>query len=74
MHDDRPAVSFTPIAVRGRQRDGRCTRSVHRMIVKEGYAVALEAGSSCPAREHPWSDHETLGLSKGPVETGEPIT
>ena len=33
-----------------------------------------EAGSHCPACQHPWSDHERLGITKGPVETGEPIT
>jgi hypothetical protein len=74
MNDEHPDVSFMPIDVRCRQRDCRCMRSVHGTIVKDGYAVAPEAGSRCPACQHPWSDHETLGLSKGPVETGEPIT
>jgi len=74
MHDARPDMRFTPIDVWCRQRDSRCTRSAHGRIVKGGYAVAPEAGSRCPACQHPWSDHETLGLSKGPVETGEPIT
>jgi hypothetical protein len=74
MNDDRPDVSFTPIDVRCRQRDCRCTRSVHGIIVQEGYAVAPEAGSSYPACQHLWSDHAILELSKDPVETGEPIT
>jgi hypothetical protein len=74
MNNDRSDVSFTPIDVRCRQRDCPCTKSVHGIIVKEGYAVAPEAGPRCPACQHPWSDHEILGLSKGPVETGEPIT
>jgi hypothetical protein len=74
VSDHRPDVSFTPIDVRCRQRACRCTRSVHGTIVKDGYAVAPEAGSGRPACQHPWSDHESLRLSKGPVETGEPIT
>ena len=74
MNDERPDVSFMLVDVRCRQRDCRCTRSVYGMIVKEGYAVAQEAGSHSPTCQHPWGDHETLGLSKGPVETGEPIT
>jgi hypothetical protein len=74
MNDDTPNVSFTPIDVRCRQANCTCERSVPGTIVTEGYAVAPEAGPHCPACQHPWSDHETLGLSKGPVETGEPIT
>jgi hypothetical protein len=74
MNDDRSDMSFTPIDVRCRQGDCLCTRSVPGTIVQDGYAVAPEAGQSCPACGHSWSDHEILGLSKGPVETGEPIT
>jgi hypothetical protein len=60
MNDESPDVSFTPIDVRCRQRDCHCTRSVHGTIIKEGYAVAPEAGSYCPTCQHPWSDHEIL--------------
>ena len=74
MNDERSDVSFTPVDVRCRQRDCRCTRSVYGRIVTEGYAVAPEAGSHCPACQHLWRDHEIMGLSKGTVETGEPIT
>jgi hypothetical protein len=74
MHNDPSDVSFTPIDVRCRQPGCTCKRSVSGTIVTDGYAVAPEAGSHCPACQHPWSDHERLGLSKGPVETGEPIT
>jgi len=74
MKDDNADVSFTPIDVRCRQPNCTCERSVPGTIVTEGYAVAPEAGPQCPACQHPWSDHETLGLSKGPVETGEPVT
>jgi hypothetical protein len=43
------------------------------LLVTEGYAVAPEAGTQYPACQHPWSDHEPLGITKGPVETEEPI-
>ena len=74
MDDKKADASFTPIDVHCRQRDCPYERSVPGTIVTEGYAVAPEAGPQCSACLHPWSDHETLGLSKGPVETGEPIT
>jgi hypothetical protein len=74
MDGDMTKASITPIDVRCRQRDCLCTRSVPGTIVKDGYTVAPEAGQSCPACGHSWSDHESLGLSKGPVETGEAIT
>jgi hypothetical protein len=74
MSGDISEPSFTPIDVRCHQPGCTCERSVHGTIATEGYAVAPEAGSHCPACRHPWSDHESLGLSKGPVETGEPIT
>jgi hypothetical protein len=74
MNGEPADVSFTPIDVRCRQRNCTCARSVPGTIVTAGYAVAPEVGPQCPACLHPWSNHETLGLSKGPVETGEPIT
>jgi hypothetical protein len=74
MDDKKANVSFTPIDMRCRQPGCSCERSVPGTIVTEGYAVSPEAGPQCPTCQHPWSDHETLGLSKGPVETGEPIT
>jgi hypothetical protein len=74
MNEESPDVSFTPVDVRCRQRGCLCTRSVHGTIVKEEYAVASEAGQDCPTCRHPWSVHKILGLSKGPVDTGEPIT
>jgi hypothetical protein len=74
MNDESPDVSFMLVDVRYRQHGCRCTRSVHGRIVTEGYDIAPEAGQDCPSCQHSWSDHETLGLSKGPVETGEPIT
>jgi hypothetical protein len=74
MNGEPDNVSFTSIDVRCRQPNCTCARSVPGTIVTEGYAVAPEVGPQCPACLHPWSNHETLGLSKGPVETGEPIT
>jgi hypothetical protein len=74
MHDDHADVSFTPIDVRCRQPGCSCERSVPGTIITDGYAVAPEAGSHCPACQHAWDDHEPLGITKGPIETGEPIT
>jgi hypothetical protein len=74
MDGDSTKVSFTPIDVRCHQPGCTCERSVPGTIIQEGYTVAAEAGPQCPACQHPWSDHEALGLSKGPVATGEPIT
>jgi hypothetical protein len=74
MDGDLTKASITPIDVRCRQPGCPCERSVPGTIATEGYAVAPEAGSSCPACQHSWGDHEHLGITKGPVETGEPIT
>jgi hypothetical protein len=74
MDGDLTKASITPIDVRCRQAGCACERSVPGTIVKDGFAVAPEAGSSCPACQHSWNDHETLGVTKGPIDTGEPIT
>jgi hypothetical protein len=74
MEGDITKASITPIDVRCGQPGCPCERSVPGVIVTDGYAVAPEAGPQCPACQHPWSDHEPLGITKGPVETGEPIT
>jgi hypothetical protein len=74
MDGDLTKASLTPIDVRCRHPGCSCERSVPGTIVKDGLVVAPEAGSSCPACQHAWSDHECLGITKGPVETGEPIT
>ena len=74
MNGDSSKASSTPIDLRCRHPGCACTTSAPGMIVKEGYAVAPEAGARCPACQHAWRDHESLGLSKGPVESGEPIT
>jgi hypothetical protein len=74
MDGDMTKASITPIDLRCRQHDCACATSAPGMIVKDGYAVAPEAGASCPVCQHSWSEHEILGLSKGPVDTGEPIT
>ena len=74
MNGDITKVSITPIDVRCRQPGCTCERSVPGTIVTEGYAVSPDAGTHCPACQHAWDDHEILGITKGPVETGEPIT
>jgi hypothetical protein len=35
------------------------------------YSIAWAGGLAC---QHSWTDRESLGLSKGLVATGEPIT
>jgi hypothetical protein len=74
MDGDTTQAGITPIDVRCRQPGCLCERSVPGIIVTEGYAVAPEAGTQCHACQHPWPDHELLGITKGPIETGEPIT
>jgi hypothetical protein len=74
MNGDMSKPSSTSIDVRCRQVSCTCATSAPGTIVKDGYMVAPEAGPSCPVCQHSWSDHESLGLSKGPIETGEPIT
>jgi hypothetical protein len=74
MHGDVSTPSSTPIDVRCRQPGCPCATRAPGTIVKDGSAVAPEAGPRCPVCQHPWSDHESLGLAKGPIETGEPIT
>jgi hypothetical protein len=74
MNGDISKASITPIDLRCRQPGCSCTTSAPGTIAKEGFAVAPEAGSSCPVCQHAWSDHERLGITKGPVESGEPIT
>jgi hypothetical protein len=73
MNGEISEPSITPIDVRCRRAGCSCATSAPGNIVEDGYAVAPEAGPSCPACQHPWSDHDSLGLSKGRVETGEPI-
>jgi hypothetical protein len=74
MNGDIAKPSITSIDVRCRRPGCPCATSAPGTIVKGGYAVAPEAGSNCPSCQHSWSDHESLGLSQGPIETGEPIT
>lgn len=74
MEGDITNASLTPIDVYSRQPGCPCERSVPGVIVTDGYAVAPEAGPQCPTCQHPWSDHEPLGITKGPVQTGELIT
>jgi hypothetical protein len=74
MDGDTTKASITPIDVRCRQAGCACERSVPGTIVQDGFAVAPEAGARCPACQHAWQDHESLGVTKGPVDTGEPIT
>jgi hypothetical protein len=74
MDGDTTKASITPIDVRCRQPGCPCERSVPGTIVQDGFAVASEAGTSCPACQHAWQDHESLGVTKGPVDTGEPMT
>jgi hypothetical protein len=74
MEGDITKASITPIDVHCRQPECRCERSVPGIIVTEGYAVAPEAGTHCPACQHAWSDHEPVEITKGPVEIGESIT
>jgi hypothetical protein len=74
MNGDISKPSSTPIDLRCRQLGCACMTSAPGNIIQEGYAVAPEAGPSCPVCQHSWSDHESLGLSKGPIVTGEPIT
>ena len=74
MEGDITKASITPIDVRCGQAGCTSERSVAGVIVTDGYAVAPEAGPQCPGCQHPWSAHEPLGITKGPVETGEPIT
>jgi hypothetical protein len=74
MDGDTTEASITPIDVRRRQAGCAGERSVPGTIVKDGFAVAPEAGASCPACQHAGQDHEGLGGTKGPIETGEPVT
>jgi hypothetical protein len=74
MNGDISKASISPIDLRCRHPGCACATSAPGIIVKDGMAVAPEAGSSCPECQHPWSDHESLGITKGPVESGEPIT
>ena len=74
MNGDTPQPSLTSIDLRCRQPSCPCATSAPGTIVQDWYTVAPEAGPSCPMCQHTWSDHESLGLSKGPVESGEPIT
>jgi hypothetical protein len=67
MDGDLTKASITPTDVRCRQPGCTCERSVPGTIVTDGFAVASEAGSSCPACQHTWSDHETLGCRKVPL-------
>jgi hypothetical protein len=74
MDGDTTKASITPIDVRCRQPGCPWARSVPGTVVQDGFAVASEAGTSCPACQHAWRDHASLGGTNGPVDTGEPIT
>jgi hypothetical protein len=74
MDGDLTKASITPTDVRCRQPGCTCERSVPRTIVLDGFTVASEPGERSPACQHAWRDHESLGVTKGPVDTGEPIT
>ena len=74
MDGDLTKASITPIDVRCRQPGCTCERSIPGTIVQDGFTVASEAGERCPACQHAWRDHESLRVTKGPVDTGEPIT
>jgi hypothetical protein len=71
MSGDISQPSLTPIDVRCHLQGCTCEKSVPGNIVKNGFAVDQAAGPSCPACDHPWDDHEILGLTKGPIGTGE---
>jgi hypothetical protein len=73
MSGDISKPSLTPVDVRCGLPGCTCEKSVPGNIVKDGYAVDQAAGQSCPACGHPWDDHEILGLSKGPIGTGEAL-
>jgi hypothetical protein len=72
MDGDTTQTSFMPVDVHCCQPGCVCDRRVPGIIVTEGYAIAPEAGTQCPACQHPWNNHEPLGISKGPVDTEEP--
>ena len=74
MDGDITTPSLTPIDLRCRPPGCACATSAPGTIVTDGLAVAREAGSRCPACGHLWSEHERLGVTKGPVESGETIT
>jgi hypothetical protein len=74
MDGDVTKASITPIDVRCQQSGCPCERSVPGIIVKDGYAIDQATAPTCPTCQHPWRDHDILGITKGPVDTGEPIT
>jgi hypothetical protein len=61
MDGDTTKASITPIDVRCRQPGCPCERSVPGTLVRDGFTVASEAGASCPACQHAWRDHGSLG-------------
>jgi hypothetical protein len=74
MDRDVTKASITPIDVRCQHAGCPCERSVPGMIVKDGYAIEQASDRTCPTCQHSWRDHAILGITKGPVDTGEPIT
>ena len=74
MDGDLTPPSLTPIDLRCRYPGCACATSAPGTLVTDGFAVAPEAGSSCPVCQHAWREPESLGVTKGPVESGELIT
>jgi hypothetical protein len=74
MNGDVTKASMTPIDVRCQHAGCLCERSVPGMIVKDGYAIDQATDPTCPTCQHPWHEHAMLGITKGPVDTGELIT
>jgi hypothetical protein len=74
MNGDITTPSLTPIDLRCHQPGCPCATSAPGTIIADVFAVAPEAGSNCPVCQHAWSDHERLGITKGPIESGEPVT
>ena len=74
MDGDVTKASITPIDVRCQSAGCPCKKSVPGVIVKDGYAIDQATDPTCPNCQHPWRDHDIWGITKGPVDTGEPIS
>jgi len=74
MDDDVTKASITPIDGRWQYAGCPCERSVHGRVVKDGYAIDQVTDSTCPTCQHSWRDHDMFGITKGPMDTGEPRT